>query len=321
VWAVWGYPQHGPVNGPKIDIPANMGGKIVRTEPAFTTGPFSGGQKLYVVKWDNGQESKHYYQNLLSIGPFQTLVEFETAFRMAEDAELTIGSQGGFRRFRASLQHQGVCVRVELTTEQRSFWQGYLAQLAVRFQLKVREKMRARLPQFLAVMRDEKRGTFELLSRELPNGSLLIWAFSRSGAFQDFGKAQKYTAELARRPVTHERLASLLDKNRGALLVKDPGSDADECYWIIPVSAAVKLLQSQNLAPQDIEAEFTRSSYQELSPSDLNRESKLYDDATDEERRLYDGYISLMRLHRIKPSTFDAWVSNYRAVQARTMKG
>lgn len=51
VWTTDGYTDHGPLEGPKIDITPNMGGTITAIERPYMTIDVL----LYVVKWDNGQ--------------------------------------------------------------------------------------------------------------------------------------------------------------------------------------------------------------------------------------------------------------------------
>ena len=61
-----GYPDHGPMEGPKVSIPADTGGSIVDTEKPYRTMD----QLLYVVRWDTGQTSKHYFKQLCGIGQY-----------------------------------------------------------------------------------------------------------------------------------------------------------------------------------------------------------------------------------------------------------
>lgn len=74
---------------------------------------------LYEVRWDTRQHTKHYYKELFSIGPFQTLQDFEQAIQTTgKDAKLVLGPQGGLREFTMSLQHQGKQYILSLTQEQ-----------------------------------------------------------------------------------------------------------------------------------------------------------------------------------------------------------
>ena len=58
------------------------------------------GVRLYFVHWDSGHESGHYIKDLLCIGPFRTLAEFESAVTSkGSDAKLLLGPRGGFREF------------------------------------------------------------------------------------------------------------------------------------------------------------------------------------------------------------------------------
>ena len=69
VWTERGYFDHGPVEGPKVSITARTGGVIIGTEKPY----YAMDQLLYTVRWDNGQISKHYYNELFCIGRFRDL--------------------------------------------------------------------------------------------------------------------------------------------------------------------------------------------------------------------------------------------------------
>jgi len=99
VWTVFGYADHGPMEGPKVDIQGDQGGMVVADEASGILGPFSGCPRLIVVQWDNGQRSKHYCDELFCIGPFQSLCAFEKALAEARDSVVEFGPQGGFRNF------------------------------------------------------------------------------------------------------------------------------------------------------------------------------------------------------------------------------
>jgi hypothetical protein len=116
VWTSNGYNDHGPVDGPKIDIAPNQGGTITATQKPY----FTMDDLLYSVRWDNGQESKHYYRELFSIGRFQSRVEFEQAIKPFGVAELTLGPAGGFRHARFELEYDGKHQTVEIYN--RDLW-------------------------------------------------------------------------------------------------------------------------------------------------------------------------------------------------------
>jgi hypothetical protein len=103
VWTVGGYPDHGPAGGMKVDIQGDQGGTVVANEASGILGSFSGDADLFVVKWDNGQTSKHYAQELFCIGPFQALNDFEKALGGARDSMVECGPLGGFRRFSTTI--------------------------------------------------------------------------------------------------------------------------------------------------------------------------------------------------------------------------
>lgn len=124
VWTTYGYADHGPKEGPKVDIAPNMGGTITRTEQPYATMD----QLLYSVLWDNGQTSKHYWAGLFCIGRFKTPSEFEAAIHFTGAIELTLGPKGGFRYVNFSLDYDGQPEDTE--TYNRGLWLDYLQPLA-----------------------------------------------------------------------------------------------------------------------------------------------------------------------------------------------
>ena len=109
VWTRHGYQDHGPLEGPRINVAPNMGGTISATEIAYYAMAL-----LYTVQWDNGQVSKHYENGLFCIGQFHTRSEFEAAINVTGPVELTVGPQGGFRQVQVALEYDGqpqdVCI-------------------------------------------------------------------------------------------------------------------------------------------------------------------------------------------------------------------
>ncbi len=98
VWVVGLY-QHG-YN--KITIPSPTCGTIVAKWNEFS----SMDNPLHRVKWDTGQESVHYFQDLYCIGQCRTKSEFEDSIlREAERAKQTIGPNGGKRGLRIFMQN------------------------------------------------------------------------------------------------------------------------------------------------------------------------------------------------------------------------
>lgn len=122
VWTAVGYQDHGPENGPKVNIPRNQGGTITTSQENSYTKVI--GDLLHTVRWDDGQESKHYSRDLFCIGRFQSRTEFEQAIKPTGIAELTVGPGGGFRHVRLELEYDGKRHKVELYNP--SFWQGCL---------------------------------------------------------------------------------------------------------------------------------------------------------------------------------------------------
>src|ERR1700733_13021766 len=131
VWTEHGYLNHGPLEGPKVDIAPNQGGAISAIEKPYYTMD----QLLYPVRWDNGQASKHYYKELFWIGRFQTREEFEIAVKPTGAVELTVGPAGGFRRARFELEYDGQSQTVDVLD--RSLWLEFIEPLVTKAGLEI----------------------------------------------------------------------------------------------------------------------------------------------------------------------------------------
>jgi hypothetical protein len=93
VWTFEGFREQGHR---KVSVPAATGGTIRRVWKEFSTGD----QCLYDVKWDTGQESTYYANQIESIGESRTVDEFyDLVVARADRAKLVLGPQGGFRSF------------------------------------------------------------------------------------------------------------------------------------------------------------------------------------------------------------------------------
>src|SRR5271170_5081768 len=93
VWSEHGYDNHGPNEGPKVDISPRQAGTITAVDKPYSTMD----QLLYSVRWDGGQVSRHYESELFCIGPFQSRTKFEEAIKPEGIVELTVGPGDGFR--------------------------------------------------------------------------------------------------------------------------------------------------------------------------------------------------------------------------------
>jgi hypothetical protein len=139
VWSGNGYRDHGPLDGPKVDIPRRIGGVVRKTEKPYMTYD----HLLYTVEWDNGQVSKHYAPSLFCIGRFQTKNEFEAAIRLEGDIHLTVGPQGGFKGVTLSVNYDGQRVAGRLYQRDRDLWADFLEPLAKRQKIPIQK---TRLP-------------------------------------------------------------------------------------------------------------------------------------------------------------------------------
>ncbi len=115
VWSP-GYREHGPLEGPTVNIPAGLGGTIVGTTKPWMTMD----QLLYDVRWDNGQTSRHYGNGLSNIGRFATLEEYRAAIVPEGPVELTLGPKGGFRHVKMTAIYDGQACVVDSTD--RAIW-------------------------------------------------------------------------------------------------------------------------------------------------------------------------------------------------------
>jgi len=125
VWTETGYPDHGPLEGPKQDIPGPQGGTVVAINKPWLTMD----QLLYTIQWDSGHESKHYGGKLCSIGRFRTRLQFEDASRVVS-LDVVVGPKGGFRSARYSVEYDGN--RISGQTFSREDWRDVLEPLAKR---------------------------------------------------------------------------------------------------------------------------------------------------------------------------------------------
>lgn len=131
VWTEYGYHQHGPVDGPKQDIMGPQAGEVTGTEKPYYTMD----QLLYSVLWDNGQTSKHYYQELFSIGRFNTRAEFEAAFKLKGEITMKVGPRGGFRSITFHVEYDGRLIEWE--TRDRGVWKGVIEPAATRDRIEI----------------------------------------------------------------------------------------------------------------------------------------------------------------------------------------
>lgn len=122
VWTIVGYQQHGPMEGPLVDVPPNTGGVITSQESRF-------GSPLFRVQWDSGQRTAHYENGLCCIGTFQTLQEMAAAIRDGgRNARVHLGPGGGLREFTMEVAGDPP-VSIGLTSEQSSTWRNVLEPL------------------------------------------------------------------------------------------------------------------------------------------------------------------------------------------------
>ena len=140
VWTIHALHDHGPSEGPKINVPSNTGGTITATSKPYMTMDML----LFEVRWDTGQRSKHYRGDLICIGAFQTLAEFEKAVaEKGKTANLLLGPQGGFREFSMEIGNDVEKLTVRINQDQRKLWHDLMEPLVRKLKIEVVER---RLP-------------------------------------------------------------------------------------------------------------------------------------------------------------------------------
>jgi hypothetical protein len=137
VWTISGYTNHGPLEGPKINIERDLGGIIKGFSRPYNTND----QLLCTVQWDNGKVSKHYEtdRHLICIGRYQALADFKAAIEPVGNVELVIGPQGGFREAKLQLTFDGELQDVAITDVDRLLWEAVLRPLVQARGLQINE--------------------------------------------------------------------------------------------------------------------------------------------------------------------------------------
>ena len=90
---------------------------------------------LYVVRWDNGQISRHYERELLPIGRFPTRLEFEAAIKAKGTVELTVGPGGGFKHVDLDFEYDGQSQSATITDER--LWRECVAPIVTKLGLRI----------------------------------------------------------------------------------------------------------------------------------------------------------------------------------------
>ncbi len=133
VWTESGLYQHGPATGPKTDVPPKTGGVITHIG---SSGIFSG-PDLYAVRWDLGQQTRHYYAELLCIGSFHTLDDFRQAVRHGSDARVTLGPRGGFREGFMTVPTAEGPMSIHIGQDHAFIWRSIIEPILVQRQLPI----------------------------------------------------------------------------------------------------------------------------------------------------------------------------------------
>ncbi|MFV0934624.1 MULTISPECIES: hypothetical protein [Pseudomonas] len=136
VWSGSGYLEHGPIEGPKVDIASKIGGVITNASKPYSTYD----DKLCVVQWDDGTNSKHYSNDLVCIGRFQSFQEFESATQIHGPIQVTAGPQGGFQEAKFSVTYDGQVIDAHLLKSDQKFWTQCIQPLARTQKIAIKEK-------------------------------------------------------------------------------------------------------------------------------------------------------------------------------------
>ena len=84
-------------------------------------------QLLYTIRWDDGTTTKLYYEEFVSLGPFETIDSFQSAIcGSATGAKLTLGPNGGFRGFKISVYHDGVAIIAQYGLRDGSIYRKFI---------------------------------------------------------------------------------------------------------------------------------------------------------------------------------------------------
>ncbi len=142
VWTIRGLNQAGSAKAPATAVPPHTGGVIISSEKPWYA-PTVGGD-LLVLRWDTEQVTEHPATDLgeiICLGPFQNLTDFEEALKNAESAEVVLGLHDEFREFKAILRLQGQELLVHLGRGQEQLW-NYIWPVLISGKVNVRKTVR-----------------------------------------------------------------------------------------------------------------------------------------------------------------------------------
>lgn len=124
VWTHNGFLDHGPMDGPLQNIEGPQAGTIEsRSQPYGSFDSY-----LYAIKWENGQQSKHYEGDLIPIGDSKSYEEFLGSFSFEGPIRLGVGPRGGFKVARFEVRYKGEQVQCE--TRSRRLWSRFIEPVA-----------------------------------------------------------------------------------------------------------------------------------------------------------------------------------------------
>lgn len=114
--------DHGPIDGPKTTIPGKNLGTVIDMEKPYMTMD----QLLYVVKWNSGHITKHYYTELFCIGTATSTIEFFELIAKCRSPILQQGPRGGFRKFSACIEVDGTQRLISYFKDQGTFYRAVI---------------------------------------------------------------------------------------------------------------------------------------------------------------------------------------------------
>lgn len=142
VWTIRGLHQHAHAKGVTTDVPPHTGGEIISAEKPWYAPTV--GSDIYVIRWQNGQVTEHTsaeFSDIVVLGPFTSLVDFEEALQNAESAEVVFGIREEFKEFKAVLRIEGQELLVHFGSEQAQIW-NYFWPVLVSSNVDVRKTVR-----------------------------------------------------------------------------------------------------------------------------------------------------------------------------------
>jgi hypothetical protein len=109
VWTKNAFTGEVPIEGANHDTGGPQGGEIIAIEKRDPMGDLL----INTVRWDDGQVSKEYGNQLVCTERFATISGFFKAFALVGKVELFVGPRGGFKFVKFRVRYDGDAVEAE----------------------------------------------------------------------------------------------------------------------------------------------------------------------------------------------------------------